>query len=73
MMTRSEFILALAMAVPLTGVISHPTETKAADLSVGRAFPRIKLPQTDRSEDRSLHEIGDFRGQRTVVHIFAGW
>jgi hypothetical protein len=46
----------------------------ASDLIVGEAFPLIALPLIEQGGDgEKLWSLADFRGKKTVVHIFAGW
>jgi hypothetical protein len=41
-----------------------------ADLAEGRRFPLLVLPDLKSGQPASL---ADFRGRKTVVHIFASW
>ncbi|MDG2123537.1 MAG: hypothetical protein P8J87_07565 [Verrucomicrobiales bacterium] len=61
----------MRLILVLTGLLTGPALSQS--LSVDKPFPHIKLPDIDRSEVKALHSIADFNGQKTVVHIFAGW
>lgn len=39
-------------------------------IEVGRPFPNIALP---RLEDGSPASIAQFRGKKTLLHVFASW
>jgi hypothetical protein len=56
------FVIAAAGAAPAS-----------PSLESGRPFPLIPLPLVGATGDYELHTLADFRGHKTVVHIFAGW
>lgn len=60
---RATFLLSTLLA----------TTALSQSLEIGKPFPLIALPYLDLSTDKSLHSLADFHGQKTVVHIFAGW
>lgn len=63
-----------AMLLPLTlAVLLSPADSRSQSLETGKPFPHIPLPYIDRSEEKGLETIAGFGGQKTVVHIFAGW
>ena len=58
----------------LAGVLSLQTLSYAATplgkIRIGEPFPAVQLPLL---ADGSLATLQDFRGRRTVLHIFASW
>lgn len=44
--------------------------SRAADLRVGQAFPKLSFPSAETGAPMS---IDDFRGEKLVVHLFASW
>ena len=41
-----------------------------SELKVGQAFPTLILPQ---AEDGAPSSLLAYRGQKTVLHVFASW
>ena len=58
----------------LAGVLCLQTLSYAATplgkIRIGELFPVVQLPLL---ADGSLATLQDFRGRRTVLHIFASW
>ncbi len=58
----------------LAGVLTLQTASFAATplgkIRIGKPFPEVHLPLL---ADGSLATLQDFRGRRTVLHIFASW
>ena len=58
----------------LAGVLALQTASFAATplgkVRIGEPFPEVQLPLLS---DGSLATLRDFRGRRTVLHIFASW
>jgi hypothetical protein len=54
----------------LTLALAAPAFAGSNDLVVGQPFPRIALPSLD---DGRPVSIGDFRGRKLVLHVFASW
>ena len=58
----------------LAGILTLQTASFAATplgkIRVGEPFPEVQLPLLS---DGSLATLQDFRGRRTVLHIFASW
>ena len=54
----------------LAAVVLAPLgTTAAADLQVGKPFPDLRLPTLN---GRNM-SIGDFRGKKVILHVFASW
>ena len=49
---------------------SSQPSTSGGPLEVGRAFPTLVLPDAVDGHPRS---IGEFRGRKVILHIFASW
>jgi hypothetical protein len=78
-MARLEIgITALALALTgLAGVISArgsdkapPRSSDATEFKEGQLFPTMVFPSLD---GRRPGSVGDFRGQKLILQIFASW
>ena len=47
-----------------------PGPVQAYEFKVAEAFPNVMLPSL---EDGRPGSIADFRGQKTILHIWASW
>lgn len=60
--------LPLALATGL--LLTMTANSTAADLKPGKPFPGLVFPSI---EDGSALSVNQFRGQKTLLHIFASW
>ncbi|MCP3903616.1 MAG: hypothetical protein GY715_08265 [Planctomycetes bacterium] len=50
--------------------LAVPADASGPVLEVGAPFPAIGLPSM---RDGTRRTIGDFRGRKVVLHVFASW
>ena len=66
-MTKSPYLY-LPLVLVLFWMVTEPLPAYA--FKVGQAFPNVMLPSL---EDGRPGSIADFRGQKTILHIWASW
>jgi hypothetical protein len=64
------FFLALVFGATWVSTLSAQNRRAEADFQVGQRFPGFAFPSLESDQPMSLV---DFRGQKTLLHIFASW
>jgi len=62
--------LAVMFSVTCVGAGSAQNRRAEPDFQVGQRFPGIALPSLESDRPMSLVE---FRGKKTLLHVFASW
>ncbi len=60
--------LCLPLVLGLVWMVTEPLQ--AYEFKIGQAFPNVMLPSLENGRPGS---IADFRGQKTILHIWASW
>ena len=66
-MKRSLYLY-LPLVLVFFWMVTGPVQ--AHEFKVGEAFPNVMLPSLENGRPGS---IADFRGQKTILHIWASW
>lgn len=72
---RHHFSVALvALAASAVAFSSSPMSAKEPDLDAGNPFPDVALPLlAPPGEAPRIASLGDYRGEKLLLHIFASW
>ena len=68
--TSAFLISGLAVAIAAAGGGRTDSSSRPDLFEVGRPFPPIVLPSA--ADGRPL-SVADFRGRKTILHVFASW